>query len=119
MFATNPVSRSTPHIYVSMLAFWPRSRSLANCYIQRTRGLAEVGGTGTTRRQLALLSVLNVNVRHRVLCVAFSPDGMRIASASLNVPVHVWDTKNEQMVLERPGMLLNGINSVAFSPDGA
>ncbi|CCO35853.1 hypothetical protein BN14_09973 [Rhizoctonia solani AG-1 IB] len=39
VFASNSVSKSTPHIYVSMLPFWPRSRPISTTYMPRVSGL--------------------------------------------------------------------------------
>jgi WD40 repeat protein len=52
-----------------------------------------------------------------VLCIAFNPDGKRIASAGPNKAIKVWDAgKGEEL------LTLNGHNdavlSVAYSPDG-
>jgi WD40 repeat protein/tRNA A-37 threonylcarbamoyl transferase component Bud32 len=52
-----------------------------------------------------------------VVCVAFSPDGRRIASASEDGTVRVWDAQTRQETLTLRGHR-EGVRSVAFSPDG-
>jgi WD40 repeat protein len=49
--------------------------------------------------------------------VAFSPDGRRLASASHDNTVRVWDTASGQEVLTLHGHGQE-VQSVAFSPDG-
>ena len=53
-----------------------------------------------------------------VISVAFSPDGRRIASASVDKTVRVWDAATGQPVGEPLRGHDNSVNSVAFSPDG-
>ena len=49
--------------------------------------------------------------------VAFSPDGKRLASASGDQTVKVWDAMSGQEMLTLKGHT-NWVRGVAFSPDG-
>jgi WD40 repeat protein len=49
-------------------------------------------------------------------CVAFSPDGKRLAFAGLSDGVKVWDAGTGQEILTLKGH--TKLLSVAFSPDG-
>jgi eukaryotic-like serine/threonine-protein kinase len=64
---------------------------------------------------------LNGNV-DAIMCVVFSPDGTRLASASSagnrkTGDIRIWDTSSGEEVLVVHGDA-TGFNSVAFSPDG-
>src|SRR5262249_26126134 len=52
-----------------------------------------------------------------VLCVAFSPDGKRIASGGDDLTVKVWEARTGQEALNLRGHT-ETIWRVAFSPDG-
>jgi WD40 repeat protein len=52
-----------------------------------------------------------------VASVAFSPDGLRLASASYDGTVKVWDSATGQESLTLKGHT-GEVNSVTFSPDG-
>ena len=53
----------------------------------------------------------------RSTSVAFSPDGKRLASASVDQTVKVWDAATGQETLSLKGHI-GRVFSVAFSPDG-
>jgi WD40 repeat protein len=53
-----------------------------------------------------------------VYCVAFSPDGQRIASASEDWTIRVWDGTTGQLVAGPFSEHTGRVYSVAFSPDG-
>ena len=52
-----------------------------------------------------------------VLCVAFSPDGRRLATSSEDQTVRLWDVETGQEVLTLHGHT-DIVPTVAFSPDG-
>jgi DNA-binding beta-propeller fold protein YncE len=60
-----------------------------------------------------------VTLKHTqcVSSVAFSPDGTRLASGSLDNTVRVWDARSGQQLLALKGHT-DTVTSVAFSPDG-
>ncbi|QRW24997.1 WD-40 repeat-containing protein [Rhizoctonia solani] len=89
LFATSPVSKSTPHIYVSMLASWPPAQPIAHCYTHRSAGLVQVKGLETTERQLSLLSM--------------TPAGSAVCGALIAGPLKAHNGK---------------MRSVDYSPDG-
>jgi WD40 repeat protein len=53
-----------------------------------------------------------------VFQVAFSPDGLRIAAASHDRTVRVWDVRTAKEVVSPPLWHAAGATGVAFSPDG-
>jgi WD40 repeat protein len=54
----------------------------------------------------------------KVLDVAFSPDGLRLATAGDDRTARVWDARTGQMLLTLVGHT-SGVNTVSFSPDAS
>jgi WD40 repeat protein len=61
---------------------------------------------------------ISVNVTGPVYAVGFSPDGKRLASASVYSELIIWDVATKGRVTSLPGVHKERVTSVAFSPDG-
>ncbi|CAE6379158.1 unnamed protein product [Rhizoctonia solani] len=112
MFSTSPVARSTPHLYVSMLASWPESQPMSRCYVQRGIDLIVINGIATTERQLALLST--IPVADQVNSIKFSPDGEFFVAGTAGGTMFVWDASNYRIITLAH---THSITVIAISPD--
>ncbi|GAB1521514.1 hypothetical protein RhiTH_004611 [Rhizoctonia solani] len=75
-FLLGAMSDSTPHIYTSMLPFWPKSSPISKAYAKRVQGMVCPEGTAIGQRCHGLLSTWNL---HTATSSALSPDGSQIA----------------------------------------
>ncbi|QRV96323.1 Vegetative incompatibility protein HET-E-1 [Ceratobasidium sp. AG-Ba] len=116
-FNSFPVQRSTPHIYISHLAYWSPERPVAMNY--RLEEPLLVAGSSTAIGARATRSACIIRAGNAIECVALSPDGAYIVSGSWDKTVRIWDSRTGQPV----GQPLHGhtqyVTSVAYSPDGA
>ncbi|KAG8728797.1 hypothetical protein FRC11_010176, partial [Ceratobasidium sp. 423] len=115
VYASNPVSRSTPHIYVSMLPFWPQSRPVSAAYMPRTVGMVQPMGTAMTRRKMALLATWRIS-NSGVYSMSLSADGSRLAVATED-SIEVFDTSTGDSALRLTDERARSA-SCALSPDG-
>ncbi|KAG8724229.1 hypothetical protein FRC09_020733 [Ceratobasidium sp. 395] len=109
------ISKSTPHLYISALAFAPNNSGIA----QRMRPVFSKLLTVVQGAEAEWTPCLSsIWVGSLVKCVAVSPNGQRIVSGSDDEMVRVWDAETGDMVLgplnENSGL----VSCVAFSPDG-
>ncbi|KAG8780899.1 hypothetical protein FRC12_022473 [Ceratobasidium sp. 428] len=104
-FSSSLISRSTPHIYVSQLQFWPQYNEISQRYRHRLGGVVNQSYAG--------------GHTDRIESVCYSPDGAYIASGSWDDSIRIWDAHTGKPV----GQPLTGhtsyVDSVAYSPDGA
>ncbi|KAL5634834.1 hypothetical protein ACGC1H_002757 [Rhizoctonia solani] len=113
-FAANPISQSTPHIYVSMLTFWPRSGPIVKHYMQFTHGPVEAEGTALDQRQLAHLATWVFEAE--ICALAISSNGQYLA-LGIDKDVLVVDSSSGQGVLGPLHGHSDYIETIMFSPD--
>ncbi|KAF8672497.1 WD40 repeat-like protein [Rhizoctonia solani] len=117
VYANHPVSQSTPHIYASMLPFWPRSRPLSVAYMPRASGLVRPTGTAIDRRRLALIATWKVSTQ-TVVSVSLSRDGRRLVVPTAD-SIDVYDTTTGEGVVSLAEERTKNVYCVAISPDGS
>ena len=103
-------SRGEHRRSISSVAFWPGTHIVASASQDGTLRLWEDGD------QIAVLE----RHWHRILSVAFSPDGQTLATRGLSERIWLWDVETGQprTVLEGYAGRNNWVSSLAFSPDG-
>ncbi|KAJ1304309.1 hypothetical protein OPQ81_005469 [Rhizoctonia solani] len=114
-FASSPVSRSTPHIYISMLPFWPEHSPIAKLYTRRLHGMCKVNGTATSQRQLALL--VTRYFKAITSSPTFSPNGTQVA-VGVGENILLLSPSTGQRMLPPLEGHRHWVTSVQFSPDG-
>ncbi|KAB5590716.1 Vegetative incompatibility protein HET-E-1 [Ceratobasidium theobromae] len=115
-FTAHPISRSTPHIYISALPFCPPSSFVSVHYRQRVQGLMRVGGTAITRLEHAALITWETD--SAIVSIAFSPDGERVVSGSEDGSISVRYVHDDRAIISLPKGHSDVVSSVGFSPDG-
>ncbi|KAF8749388.1 WD40 repeat-like protein [Rhizoctonia solani] len=105
-----------PHIYVSMLPFWPRSRPISLAYMPRTSDLVQPTGTAISRRQLALMATWKISTSV-VGSISLSGDGSRLVVPT-NTGIDILDTTTGESVHSLTDERAQNVWLVAMSPDG-
>ncbi|CAE6437007.1 unnamed protein product [Rhizoctonia solani] len=115
-FAANPVSQATPHIYISMLPFCPKSTSVSQQYFNRTRGLMGTKGNGMQSREAAALATWRIG--SSVRSVAYSAEGVRVAFGCADGTIGVKNVYDGFLVFGPIEAHTDCVTCIDFSPDG-
>ena len=112
---SHAVHLSALHTYISALVLTPKASKLYKTYISSIADLPAI----TSSHALWTTSLRTLEGHTlEVISVVFSPDGTKLASASYDYTVCLWDVETGTAI----GSALEGhslcINSVLFSPDG-
>ncbi|KAG8687657.1 hypothetical protein FRC11_006832 [Ceratobasidium sp. 423] len=115
-FAANPISVSTPHIYLSLLPFCPRSSAIYKCYSKYFQSLAEPDESVLQLREVAALGSWKREAGVTFVC--YSPDGTRIAYGCLDGTVGLQNSHDGTSIFTtgRDQSHDQPVWSVAFSP---
>ncbi|CAE6473853.1 unnamed protein product [Rhizoctonia solani] len=115
-YAAGSVSQSTPHIYISALAFCHPTGSVYKQYRGRVQGLLKLEGSVMEQSPTALLATWQMP--SKALSLAFSPDGSRFAIGFMDGTVHILHAHNGTVALGPLEGHTHWVVSVAYSPDG-
>ncbi|GAB1527962.1 hypothetical protein RhiTH_011151 [Rhizoctonia solani] len=116
-FAAGSGSQSTPHIYISALAFCHPSSWVLQQYKGRTRQLLSLAGSAVEGSPTALLATWRM--QSKPARVAFSSGGTQLAIGFYDGAVCVVHAHNGAVALGPLKGHMAGVNSVALSPDGS
>ncbi|KAG8761730.1 hypothetical protein FRC11_013429 [Ceratobasidium sp. 423] len=112
-FASRSVSRSTPHLYISMLPSWPGSNPIAKHYAGQIQKMITLEGTPVTDLQLGPLDTWNM--AGEITALSVSPDGLSVA-VSVDRVIHILDARTGRIINRMTGHV-GRISSLSFSPD--
>ncbi|CAE7231010.1 unnamed protein product [Rhizoctonia solani] len=118
MFATSPVSRSTPHLYISMLSSWPHQQPTSHYFARQTIKSIQIKGMKSVERQLGLLSLIPVGLGAEVRCVAYASSGRFFAAGTADGRLLIWDAMSCRMTIDPIKAHNDWARAIAISPDG-
>ncbi|CAE6427211.1 unnamed protein product, partial [Rhizoctonia solani] len=116
-FSANPISDSTPHIYISALSFCSKSSLVSARYSARAPGLLSPHGDAMEKRGMGALATWRVGPRIRSL--ALSSDGDSLVFGGGNGTIGIINPYTGNTTVGPVNALVYGITKVALSPNGS
>ena len=110
-FTGSPASKSTPHLYLSILPTFSADSSLVKTWVDRFRDLPTLRCSDRT-------PLLELTTDSPMRDLVFSSDGKYIAAGSFGGYLHVWDAATGSTVRQWSGWEADGsVYALAFSPN--
>ena len=88
-FIASPAALSTPHLYISSLATWPKSSAVVEGWHKQFPLILSF--RHINRKDSHTVPLVTMLTDSSVYCVAFSDDGSCIVSGSYDGSVRMWD----------------------------
>lgn len=110
-----PIAMAAPHIYVSALPFSPSNSQIFQVYAPRFPNLFSVASG--RREDWGDAPVTGDGHDDKVYNVAFFRDGLRLASASFDRTVRIWDSETGKAI-SPPFNHDSSVSSIVVSPGG-
>jgi len=111
------ISKSAPHIYISALPFAPKGSLVYRDFASLCIGIVSVKSCGIDNQGDRLVATLTGH-EDEVNSIAYSSDGLFLASGSFDGTVRIWDTRIGEEAMTPLRGNDGKILSVAFAPDG-
>ncbi|KAG8711070.1 hypothetical protein FRC09_020784 [Ceratobasidium sp. 395] len=117
-YLSSPASHSTPHIYISTLAFWPKRRPISRCYSDRFR--CPIVPTAHMTQNPNLEPLIIYGIESGAECISFFPSSAELVSGFHDGTIQVLGAYTGEATTTRifPAVHTKAVCSATCSPDG-
>ncbi|KAG8758366.1 hypothetical protein FRC12_010026 [Ceratobasidium sp. 428] len=116
-YTSSPASHSTPHIYISTLAFWPKQKPLSKYYSGRILCPVEPPDQ-TAGKSNSSTPPFIYGFEDSIRCTSFSPDSARVACGFDDGTVRTSCAYTGEMMVVLSGGHNKTVHSVMYASDG-